>query len=217
MNITKRTPIFPCVKCEKTDNDDSSEKPSELPFERLSVERAPYHSYKDSISGQVEPASGARASILGQDYLPEGTVGQTRAAGAPGPTDTSSGAPSYGKNPGSRRKAYKATGVVAESAEMNSVVDQVVDDELLYERSEESTDEFSDFVVYQNENEVEELAGYELDKKLGNPHPFIDPKVRKPIKEPLTSEELWWNWRKPDKEQWSRWQKKRPDAETVSE
>lgn len=40
-------------------------------------------------------------------------------------------------------------------------------------------------------------------------------KKRKPIKEPLTSEELWWNWRKPDKEQWSRWQKKRPDAETV--
>ncbi|GJX37675.1 protein plastid transcriptionally active 12, chloroplastic [Tanacetum coccineum] len=39
--------------------------------------------------------------------------------------------------------------------------------------------------------------------------------VRKLIKEPLTSEELWWNWRKLDKEQWSRWQKKRPDAETV--
>ncbi|GKC49960.1 protein plastid transcriptionally active 12, chloroplastic, partial [Tanacetum coccineum] len=27
--------------------------------------------------------------------------------------------------------------------------------------------------------------------------------------------ELWWNWRKLDKEQWSWWQKKRPDAETV--
>ncbi|GJR83202.1 protein plastid transcriptionally active 12, chloroplastic [Tanacetum coccineum] len=39
--------------------------------------------------------------------------------------------------------------------------------------------------------------------------------VRKLIREPLTSEELWWNWRKLDKEQWSRWQKKRPDAETV--
>lgn len=214
LNTTKRTPLFPCVKCEKTDNDeDSSERSPKPPFEKLAVERAPYHSYRDSLSGQVEPASGARASILGQDYLPEGTVGQARAAGVPVPTDTSDGASSFGKNPGSRRKTYKATGAAAESVEMNTVVDQVVEDESLYERSEELTDEFSDFVVYKNEKE--ELSEYELDKKLGRPHPFIDPKVRKPIKEPLTSEELWWNWRKPDQEQWSRWQKKRPDAETV--
>ena len=71
-------------------------------------------------------------------------------------------------------------------------------------------------VLYEKDTEAEELTGYDLDKKLGRPHPFIDPKVRKPIKEPLTSEELWWNWRKLEKEQWSRWQKKRPDAETVS-
>ncbi|GKD11117.1 protein plastid transcriptionally active 12, chloroplastic, partial [Tanacetum coccineum] len=95
------------------------------------------------------------------------------------------------------------------------LADQVVEDEGLDDRSEEPTDEFSDFVVYEKDTEAEELTGYDLDKKLGRPHPFIDPKVRKPIKEPLTSEELWWNWRKPDKEQWSRWQKKRPDAETV--
>ncbi|KAL8262334.1 hypothetical protein R6Q59_026383 [Mikania micrantha] len=212
-NITKRAPLFPCVKCEKMDKDDnSSEKPS---YEKLSVERAPYHSYRDSLSGQVEPASGARASILGQDYLPEGTVGQARAAGAPGPSDASSGASSYGKNPGSRRKMYKTTGVVSGSTEMNTVVDQVLEDDGLFEKSEEANDEISDFVVYQPENETDELTGYELDKKLGRPHPFIDPKARKPIKEPLTSEELWWNWRKPDKEQWSRWQRKRPDAETV--
>ncbi|KAF5785571.1 putative protein PLASTID TRANSCRIPTIONALLY ACTIVE 12 [Helianthus annuus] len=86
------------------------------------------------------------------------------------------------------------------------VVDQVVEDDGLFERSEEANDEFSDFVVYQKENETDELTGYDLNKKLGRPHPFIDPKVRKPIKEPLTSEELWWNWRKPDKEQWFRWQ-----------
>ncbi|PWA93954.1 plastid transcriptionally active 12 [Artemisia annua] len=220
LNLTKRTPLFPCVKCEKKDNDDdSSDTPPERPFEKMSVERAPYHSYRDSISGQVEPASGARASILGQDYLPEGTVGQARAAGAPVPTDTSDGASSYGKNPGSRRKTYKATSAAAESTEVNTevtaVAEQVVEEEGLDERSEESTDEFSDFVVYEKDTEAEELTGYDLDKKLGRPHPFIDPKVRKPIKEPLTSEELWWNWRKPEKEQWSRWQKKRPDAETV--
>ncbi|KAI3750498.1 hypothetical protein L2E82_21137 [Cichorium intybus] len=215
LNTTKRTPLFPCVKCENTDD----EKPLERSFEKLSVERAPYHSYKDSISGQVEPASGARASILGQDYLPEGTVGQARAAGAPDPSDTSFGAPSYGQNPGSRRKMYnKSSNAASNSNETNTVIDQeddLIEDEDLNEIFEESKDEFSDFVVYQKESEMEELTGYELDKKIGNPHPFIDPKKRKPIKEPLTSEELWWNWRKPDKEQWSRWQKKRPDAETV--
>nr|KAJ0225472.1 hypothetical protein LSAT_V11C100038090 [Lactuca sativa] len=65
------------------------------------------------------------------------------------------------------------------------------------------------------DQDLKKLSGYELDKKIGNPHPFIDPHKRKPIKEPLTCEELWWNWRKPEKEQWSMWQKKRSDAETV--
>ncbi|CAH1418114.1 unnamed protein product [Lactuca virosa] len=51
-----------------------------------------------------EPASGARASILRQDYLPEGTVSQARAADVPGPTDTSSVSPSYGQNLGRKRK-----------------------------------------------------------------------------------------------------------------
>ncbi|KAJ0520859.1 putative protein PLASTID TRANSCRIPTIONALLY ACTIVE 12 [Helianthus annuus] len=127
LSTAKRIPLFPCVKCEKKDKEeDSSEKPS---FDKLSVERAPYHSYRDSLSGQVEPASGARASILGQDYLPEGTVGQARAAAAPGPSDASSGSSSYGKNPGSRRKTYKATSAVSDSTETNTVVDQVVEDD----------------------------------------------------------------------------------------
>ncbi|KAI3695662.1 hypothetical protein L1987_78661 [Smallanthus sonchifolius] len=85
---------------------------------------------------KVEPASDARANILGQDYLPEGIVSQARAVGAPGPSDASSGAPSYGKNPGSRRKVYKATGAVSESTEMNTVVGQVVEDDSLFEKSE---------------------------------------------------------------------------------
>ncbi|KAL4557888.1 hypothetical protein LXL04_036082 [Taraxacum kok-saghyz] len=224
LNTTKKTPFFPCIKCSKSDDDNEIDKPS---FEKLSVERAPYHSYKDSISGQVEPASGARSSILGQDYLPEGTVGQARAAGARGPDDDSFATPSFGQNPGSKRKMkmYKSSSSTPSSNSTqttNTVVDQEEgligledEDEGLNEKFEESKDEFSDFVVYQKESEMEELSGYELDKKIGNPHPFIDPKKRREIKEPLTSEELWWNWRKPDKQQWSRWQKKRPDAETV--
>ncbi|KAJ0699591.1 putative protein PLASTID TRANSCRIPTIONALLY ACTIVE 12 [Helianthus annuus] len=116
---------------------------------------------------------------------------------------------------GRRATSCATTIAVSESTETNTVVDQVMEYDGLLERSEEANDEFSDFVVYQKENETDELTGYDLDKKLGRPHPFIDLKVRKPIKELLTSEELWWNWRKPDKEQWSRWQRKCPDAETI--
>ncbi|KAI4368073.1 hypothetical protein MLD38_016676 [Melastoma candidum] len=80
--------------------------------------------------------------------------------------------------------------------------------------AEEPKDESSEYVIYQTEVEEEE-TGYELDKMLGRPHPFVDPKTKTKIEEPLTSEELWWNWRKPEKEQWSRWQRRRPDVETV--
>ena len=55
-----------------------------------------------------------------------------------------------------------------------------------------------------------------MGKKLGRPHSFIDPKVKKPIEDTLSSEELWWNWRKSEKGQWSRWQRRRPDVEMVS-
>ncbi|KAJ9545142.1 hypothetical protein OSB04_024849 [Centaurea solstitialis] len=221
LNTIKRTPLFPCVKCEKTDkdDDDSSEKPPKDSFQKLSPEVTPYYTYVDSLTGRVNPASGGRTSILGEDYAPEGMVGQARAAGAPAPTGASSGAPSYGQNPGSRRKMHRASVSASESAETGTPVkNQESEDEGSYEiLEEESEDEASDdgFVVYDTETAKEELTKYQLDKKLGHPHPFIDPEARKPIEKPLTSEELWWNWRKPDKEQWSRWQRRRPDVETV--
>lgn len=207
--FTKRSSVLPYVKCENTDKDEDS-------FTYVSVERHPYHSYMDSTSGQLEPASGARASIPGEDYWPEGTASKVRAANAPEPIGVSAGSPSFGKKPGSRRKKYKASVTASETSETTATFDDAVEAEALSDGSEDSKDLVSDFVVYQTEPEEEELTGYELDKKLGRPHPFIDPKVKKPIEEPLTSDELWWNWRKPDKEQWSRWQRRRPDVETVS-
>lgn len=169
----------------------------------------------DSTSGQLEPASGARASIPGEDYWPEGTASRVRAAKAPEPTGTSLGSPSYGKNPGSRRKKYKTSVTAPESSGVSLESSDTLEPESPVDTTEEPKDFPSDYVVYQTESEQEE-TGYDLDKKLGNPHPFIDPKVKKPIEEPLTGQELWWNWRKPEKEQWSRWQRRRPDSETVS-
>ncbi|KAA8519433.1 hypothetical protein F0562_013692 [Nyssa sinensis] len=203
----KRVHLLPCIKCENAEKKDGS-------FEHISVERPPYYSYMDSTSGQFEPASGARASIPGQEYWPEGTANRVRAARAPEPTGVSAGAPSYGKRPGSRRKNYKASVAAPESSEMR-VLNDPMEAEISDDGSVEPKDVASEYVVYQTEPEEEELTEYELDKKLGRPHPFIDPVVKKPIKELRTSEELWWNWRKPDKEQWSRWQRRRPDVETV--
>lgn len=204
----KRGTSLPSIKCENSNKEGSS-------FEHVSVERAPYYSYMDSTSGQLEPASGARASIPGEEYWPEGTASQVRAARAPEPTGESTGSPSYGKKPGSRRKRYKPTVAASGTAEMSTIPNGPVEAENLHDELEEPKEPSSEFVVYQTEPEVENLTGYELDKKHGRPHPFIDPKARKPIKETLTSEELWWNWRKPEKEQWSRWQRRRPDVETV--
>ena len=186
----------------------------------MSVERPPYYSYLDSTSGQLEPASGARASIPGQEYWPEGTASRVRAARAPAPTAESSTSPSYGPKPGSRRKNYKTT-VPAAAASSQPIVESNGtgsggSSEVLIESLEESQDDVSDFVVYQSEPEEEELSEYEFDKKLGLPHPFIDPKVNKPIEGTLSNDELWWNWRQPEKEQWSRWQRRKPDVETVS-
>lgn len=208
------------MKCEKDDDF----------TEHVSVERPPYYSYLDSTSGQLEPASGARASIPGEEYWPEGTASRVRAARAPEPTGKSLGSPSYGKNPGSRRRKNRTSVASSESLEVASEyrsdseppeldvepTASLEEPETPEDVMEEPKDALSEYVVYQTEPEVQEETGYELDKKLGRPHPFVDPKVKKPIEEPLTSEELWWNWRKPDKEQWSRWQRRRPDAETVS-
>lgn len=203
-NSRRRSRSYTCIKCEKKDDDH---------IQHISVERPPYYSYMDSTSGQLEPASGARASIPGQEYWPEGTANQVRAANAPEPTGKSLGSPSYGQKPGSRRKKYKAS--AASSSEVNAESTNPKTPEAIVDSTEDSQDFSSEYVVYESERE-EELTGFELDKKLGRPHPFIDPKVKKPIENPLTSEELWWNWRKPEEEQWSRWQRRRPDVETVS-
>ncbi|KAL5843931.1 hypothetical protein ACOSQ3_009941 [Xanthoceras sorbifolium] len=204
-NPPRRASLLPCIKCEKKDES----------FEHVTVERPPYYCYLDSTSGKLEPASGARASIPGEDYWPEGTASRVRAAKAPEPTGKSMGSPSYGKRPGSRRKKYKTSAAAPESSEVNVASSDSLEPENFEDTTEDPKDSSSEYVVYETEPVVAEETKYELDKKLGRPHPFIDPKVRKPIEEPLTSEELWWNWRKPGKEQWSRWQRRRPDAETV--
>ncbi|KAM6551995.1 hypothetical protein CsatB_001803 [Cannabis sativa] len=206
----KRVPALSSIKCEK--KDENSKKDEN--YKKVSVERPPYYSYLDSTSGELEPASGARASIPEQDYWPEGTASRVRAANAPEPTGKSVGSPSFGKSPGSRRKKHLTSVAAHETSEVIVESSDLVESE----SSDDSMDdakEKSEFVEYQSEPEKEENTGYELDKKLGRPHAFIDPRVKKPIGESLTSEELWWNWRKPDKEQWSRWQRRRPDVETV--
>ncbi|KAL3522747.1 hypothetical protein ACH5RR_015581 [Cinchona calisaya] len=204
----KTVPLLHCIKCQNSDKGGSS-------FEQVSVEPPPYHCYLDSTSGQLEPASGARASIPGQEYWPEGTASRVRAARAPEPTGVSTGNPSYGQKPGSRRKKYTTSVAASNTLETSAVPNDPVEagnpDDVMDEPKELSLE----YVVYQSEPEEENLNDYEMDKKLGRPHPFIDPNAKKQIEEPLTSEELWWNWRKPEKEQWSRWQRRRPDVETV--
>ncbi|GER48905.1 plastid transcriptionally active 12 [Striga asiatica] len=205
-NPLKKHRLLPCIKCKKTD---------EPNFIEVSVERYPYESYMDSTSGQLEPATGARASIPSEEYWPEGTANQVRAARAPEPTGVSTGKPSFGKNPGSRRKKYKSTASSASSGSSEVIVSDPVEIESSEDSSDEAKETLSEnFVVYETEPE-EELTGYDLDKKIGRPHPFIDPKDRRPIEDTLDSEELWWNWRKPKNEKWSRWQRRRPDVETV--
>ncbi|KAL9255230.1 PLASTID TRANSCRIPTIONALLY ACTIVE 12, chloroplastic-like protein [Drosera capensis] len=285
-----RRSVLPYIKCEK---DDKTPK-------YVSVERAPYHVYLDSTSGELEPASGARASIPGPEYWTEGTADLVRVARAPEPKGVSTSNPSFGKTPGSRRKRYKASSVgehsanqsgtvdpaiaahsadqsgvvdpalaarsadqsgvvdpalAARSADQSGVVDpalaacsadqsRVVDPALAAHHADQSgvvdpaltahivdqsgvvdqSDIFaepmessSEYVVYQTEtqDESENLDEFDLNKKLGRPHAFIDPKVRRPKGESLSSEELWWHWRNPKDEFWSRWQRRRPDVETV--
>lgn len=210
------------IKCEKNKEGADQENKGGGSYERYQirpnrhvyVERPPYYSYMDSISGKLEPASGARASIPGQEYWPEGTASRVRAARAPKPTGTSKGAPSYGKTPGSRRKKNKAQAAASGSSEIHASSDDCVEAETSVDGLDKPKDLSSEYVTDQTEQE--ELTDYALDRKLGRPHPFIDPNLRKPIEEPLTSEELWWNWRRPEKGVWSRWQRRRPDVETVS-
>lgn len=205
-NALQKARLLPCIKCEKKDEH----------IEHVSVERPPYYSYMDSTSGKLEPASGARASIPGREYWPEGTADQVRADRAPEPKGVSEGSPSYGQRPGSRRKKYKTSVAARQSSEVSLESSDPEALENPEEVTEEPEDVPSEYVVYQTEPEEEKETGYELDKKLGRPHPFIDPKVKKPIEGTLPDEELWWNWRKPEKEEWSRWQRRKPDVETVS-
>ncbi|PQP93671.1 hypothetical protein Pyn_10944 [Prunus yedoensis var. nudiflora] len=143
----KRAPLLPSIKCEK--KDDSSKD--------FSIERPPYDSYMDSTSGQLEPASGARASIPGQDYWPEGTASRVRAARAPEPTGKSVGSPSYGRNPGSRRRKNKTSVAAGESSEPSVESSDTVAVELEPETSEDTLEDPKDFpseyVVYQTEPE----------------------------------------------------------------
>ncbi|CAM8987976.1 hypothetical protein QQ045_007301 [Rhodiola kirilowii] len=216
---SRKSQLAPCIKCEKKDKDE--------PFKEVSVERAPYYSYLDSTSGQIEPASGARASIPTEEYWPEGTASRVRAARAPEPTAKSEGVPSFGKSPGSRRRKNKtaptATGSSQATVELsdNVATDSLEDEEEYQDKEspdgslEESKELLSDYVLYQTESKGQDPTEFDLNKEIGRPHPFIDPKVKKPKPEQISSDELWWNWRKPDKEQWSRWQRRRPDSETV--
>ncbi|GAB2290791.1 Protein PLASTID TRANSCRIPTIONALLY ACTIVE 12, chloroplastic [Dionaea muscipula] len=197
-----RKSVLPCIKCEKNDNS----------FKYVSVEPPPYYSYMDSTSGKLEPASGARASIPGPEYWPEGTADLIRAARAPEPKGVSTGNPSYGERPGSRRKGYKASAL---SADSSGAVDNLMETETSSDILEEPKESSSQYVVYQTDPQAEDLTEFELDKKLGRPHPFFDPQAKRPKGVPLTNEELWWNWRKPEEGHWSRWQKRRPDSETV--
>lgn len=138
-----------------------------------------------------------------------------RAARAPEPTGVSTGSPSYGQNPGSRRKKYKPSAAASDNLETTAVPNDPAEADSLDDVLDEPKELSAEYVVYQSEPEEEDSNGYEMDKKLGRPHPFIDPNAKKPIEELLTSEELWWNWRKPEKKQWSKWQRRRPDVETV--
>lgn len=187
-------------------------------FDHSSIEQPPYYSYMDSTSGQLEPASGARASIPGREYWPEGTASRVAAARAPEPVGKSDTKPSYGTNPGSRRRKYKGQATNSKAAETSgdissqSVLKTSEPDDFV----DESKDPSEEYVIYQTEPEQEKRSQYEVDKEIGRPHPFVNPALDKPIEEPRPNKDLWWNWRKPEQEQWSRWQRRRPDVDTVS-
>ncbi|XP_062222604.1 protein PLASTID TRANSCRIPTIONALLY ACTIVE 12, chloroplastic-like isoform X2 [Phragmites australis] len=198
------------IRCVKDDS---------LHFDPSKIEPPPYSSYFDSTSGQLEPASGARASIPGKEYWPEGTEARVRAARAPAPVGESVGAPSFGKKPGSRRRGYKdqvASASAGDGAETDGDDDKpVVAVSESDDASEEPKDSLDEYVIYETPQE-EKLSEYDMDKMMGRPHPFIDPAKAMLLGEPKTSEELWWHWRrKSEKQVWSRWQRRRPDVDTV--
>ncbi|ONM37552.1 protein PLASTID TRANSCRIPTIONALLY ACTIVE 12, chloroplastic isoform X1 [Zea mays] len=202
------------IKCVKDDS---------LHFDPSKIEPPPYSSYFDSTSGQLEPASGARASIPGKEYWPEGTAARVRAARAPAPVGESAGMPSFGTKPGSRRRGYKEQVTSASGTEGAQTDDRKDGDEPDVaiigsgdDALEEIKDSVDEYVIYETPEE-EELSEYDMDKMMGRPHPFIDPAKAMSLGEPKTSEELWWHWRRKSQEEemWSRWQRRRPDVDTV--
>ncbi|XP_078176442.1 plastid transcriptionally active 12 [Carex rostrata] len=211
-HLTKIRPLSQPVECEKKER---------RQFDPSKIEPPPYEVYMDSTSGKLEPAYGNRASIPSPEYWPEGTLERVRAAQAPEPKGVSKGSPSFGKSPGSRRsKRYNTQAKTSESAD-SSEPSQTSDESKNIEITQsvevggvddaQSDTEEDEYVVYQTEKE--KLTGYDLDKHIGNPHPFINPETARTIENIRSSDDLWWNWRR--SERWSRWQRPRPNADTV--
>uniref|UniRef100_A0A0A9GTP6 Uncharacterized protein n=1 Tax=Arundo donax TaxID=35708 RepID=A0A0A9GTP6_ARUDO len=125
------------IRCVKDDS---------LHFDPSKIEPPPYSSYLDSTSGQLEPASGARASIPGKEYWPEGTAARVRAARAPAPVGESAGTPSFGKKPGSRRRGYKeqvASASAGDGAETDGDDDETA---VAVAESDDASEELKDSV-----------------------------------------------------------------------
>lgn len=211
-HLTKIRPLSQPVECEKKER---------RQFDPSKIEPPPYEVYMDSTSGKLEPAYGNRASIPPPEHWPEGTLERVRAAQAPEPKGVSKGSPSFGKSPGSRRsKHYNTQAKTSESAD-SSEPSQTSDESKNIEITQsvevggvddaQSDTEEDEYVVYQTEKE--NLTGYDLDKHIGNPHPFINPETARTIENIRSSDDLWWNWRQ--SERWSRWQRPRPNSDTV--
>ncbi|KVI11257.1 Light regulated Lir1 [Cynara cardunculus var. scolymus] len=76
-------------------------------------------------------------------------VGQARVAGVRAPIGTSSGSPSYGQNPGNKRKMHRSS----VSAERNKPVNQESEDESSYEILEDSKDDlYGLYLIALNQN-----------------------------------------------------------------
>lgn len=182
------------------------------------IEFPPYDSYIDSNTGEPVPAMGARSSIPNKEFWSEDTILRVRSAQASSPLDesVSSSHPSFGQQPGSRRKKFKERASMTESS-----AGETVDDESTPEDANYSSDEAEDtpmpYVIREPETN-ETVDAEELARKYGEPHSFVRQTSKKNSPEgQLPNEDLWWNWRKPPigKETWSEWQKRPPDVDTV--
>lgn len=182
------------------------------------IEFPPYDSYIDSNTGEPVPAMGARSSIPNKEFWSEDTVLRVRSAQASLPLDksVSSSHPSFGQQPGSRRKKFKKHASMTESS-----AGETVDNESTLEDANSSSDEAEDtsmpYVIREPETN-ETVDAEELARKYGEPHSFVpQTKAKNPQEGKLPNEDLWWNWRKPPigKERWSEWQKRAPDVDTV--